>query len=345
MAAFDRYPVRLRPVILQKMWGGTALRERLGKPDEGGRAGESWEASARAGLESTVLDGPAAGWTLDRYLAAMGDDFYGGPAPADGFPLLVKFIGPSDWLSVQVHPGDGAAGPGEAGKSEAWLVLDAPPGGRLVYGVNCGRETFETALREGGLRRCLRWLPVKAGDVVNIPAGTAHALGPGMLVYEIQQSSDTTYRAYDWDRADARTGRPRALHLRQALEAIDWAAGFAGKPGLLLREPGGSRTIYICNRRFTLERVDAAGRFTDRGPDGFSVWTVIGGGGRVIGDAGRDFAVRTGDSFLLPACALGLRFEGEAALIKGHAVEPAMTRRWLLQRGVREKDLAEIDWR
>ncbi|MGI5877078.1 MAG: type I phosphomannose isomerase catalytic subunit [Christensenellales bacterium] len=345
MAAFDRFPVRMRPVVLPKLWGGDALGRLLGKPG-GEKAGESWEVSDRPGFESVVMDGPASGLPFSEYIARMGEHFYGGAVSGTGFPLLVKFIGPSQWLSVQVHPADGSAAEGEAGKAEAWVVIDAPEDGRIVYGVRGGREAFEAALAGGTLRDALGWLPVRAGDVVNIPAGTVHALGPNVTVYEIQQSSDTTYRVYDWDRIDGDTGRPRALHTQQALRVIDWDAGFVRRTGLTLPEAGAARTLLICNRHFALERIDADGTFIDHGPGGFSVWSVASGIGSVrCSDPGRGFDVKAGDSFVVPACATGLHFEGRAALLRGHTTPPAEMRRWLLQRGVSAQELRTIDWR
>ncbi len=213
------YPLRLQPALHVKVWGGRRLHTVLGKAlptDE--PYGESWELHDTA----TVADGPLTGRTLGDLLREYGTDLIGtGNDPADGFPLLAKLIDASEWLSVQVHPNDQQARELEGeprGKTEAWYVLAAEPGARLVIGVQPGTPAavLARAIHDGRLHNLLVYAEVGVGDVLFTPAGTIHALGPGLLIYEIQQSSDTTYRLYDWGRVGL-DGQPRPLHIEKGL--------------------------------------------------------------------------------------------------------------------------------
>ncbi len=211
----------LAPQYKERVWGGRNLRSAdFTRAGSGTPIGEAWIAYG----ESVVASGPAAGQTLDALLAqgpAARSALLGGRGPAGGsFPLLIKLLDCADWLSVQVHPNDAQAetmvGPGERGKTEAWHMLRAAPDAQILAGVKTGttQEVLARAIRGGTVLEVAERHPVAAGDTVFIPAGTLHALGPGLLLYEVQQSSDTTYRVYDWDRP-ASSGR--ALHIEQSV--------------------------------------------------------------------------------------------------------------------------------
>ncbi len=213
------YPLLLNPALHVKVWGGRKLETLLHKDlptDE--PYGESWEMHDTA----TVANGALAGRALGDLLPEFGAELIGTLSdPAEGMPLLVKILDASDWLSVQVHPNDAQAGDLEGqprGKTEAWYVIAAEPGAQLVIGVqtDATREQVAEAIRANTLEDLLVYATVTAGDVLFIPAGTIHALGPGILVYEIQQSSDTTYRLYDWGRVGL-DGKPRDLHIDKSL--------------------------------------------------------------------------------------------------------------------------------
>ncbi len=230
------YPLTFEPVFKSYPWGGRGLATRLGRKIPDGVVAESWEISAHAHGQTRVAAGPLAGRTLGEVAARLGEDLVGRRGAADaepgtepGFPLLVKLLDAQSWLSVQVHPDDAAArraGAG-AGKTEMWVVLAAAPGARLLHGLKrgVGRGELESAIAAGRVAEVLVEVEARAGDVYFIPAGTVHALGPGLIVAEIQQSSDTTYRLFDWNRA-AEDGRARELHVPEALEVID----FGGAP-------------------------------------------------------------------------------------------------------------------
>ncbi len=214
MRAPNLYPLKLKPTLHVKVWGGRRLKRHLNKPLPTAEPyGESWE------LHDTcvAVNGPLARKTLQELTLAYGAALIGsGNNPQDGFPLLAKFIDAEQWLSIQVHPNDEQARQLEGeprGKSEAWLVIHAEAGARLIAGARPGldREAAAKAIRANQLEKNLRSHEARAGDVLNIPANTIHALGPGLLIYEIQQSSDTTYRLYDWGRVGL-DGKPRPLH-------------------------------------------------------------------------------------------------------------------------------------
>lgn len=221
------YPLQFAPVFKDYPWGGRNLATEFGRVLPEGIVAESWEIAAHPNGSSTVRNGPLAGLTLPQVLAMWGEALVGSRNPRalrEGkFPLLVKLLDANAWLSVQVHPDDayGLAHDGEYGKTEMWVVLHAEPrpeGPReLIYGFRPGvtREAFAAAIAEGRTEDFLYRLAVRKGDVVFVPAGTVHALGPGVIVAEIQQNSDTTYRIYDW-------GRPRPLHIEKALDVLNF---------------------------------------------------------------------------------------------------------------------------
>lgn len=219
MTTTPLYPLLMKPSLHVKVWGGRKLETVMHKPlatDE--PYGESWEMHDTA----TVANGALAGKSVREVLDEYGTDLCGkGNDPALGMPLLAKILDPTDWLSVQVHPNDAQAQQldGEPrGKTEAWYVISADPGAKLVIGVLPGtpRAEIAHAIQNNSLEHILVYADVTAGDVLYIPAGTIHALGPGILIYEIQQSSDLTYRLYDWGRVGL-DGKPRALHIDKSI--------------------------------------------------------------------------------------------------------------------------------
>ncbi len=217
------YPLLLESTLHVKVWGGRKLAEIMGKPLPTEEPyGESWEVHDT----STVVNGPHAGHTVGDLLATYGDALVGpGNDAGDGMPLLVKLIDASQWLSVQDHPNDLQAAKLEGqprGKTEAWVILAADAGAKLVIGVNPGtdRAAMAQAIRENRLEDLLVYAKISAGDVLYIPAGTVHAIGPGTLLYEIQQSSDTTYRLYDWGRMGL-DGKPRELHIEKGVQVAN----------------------------------------------------------------------------------------------------------------------------
>jgi mannose-6-phosphate isomerase len=222
MSDFDA-PLFFEPLPFERVWGGNHLAALFGKPFPQGKViGESWELSDRPGAESIVAWGPCAGLTLREVLARHPEEMYGTLAHGERFPLLVKYVDAGTALSVQVHPDDaGARSFGDAGKNECWVVVRAAPGAQIVRGLKAGvtRADFERAVDAQNVEPLLHSFSPNVGDVVALPAGTVHAIGAGLVVAEIQQNSDLTFRIYDYNRLGL-DGKPRALHIKEALSAI-----------------------------------------------------------------------------------------------------------------------------
>ncbi len=223
------YPFKFKPIFKEKIWGGQKIRTELGLDFSPlPNCGEVWVLSGVAGSESKVINGFLKGNTLNDLLEVYMDDFVGEDLfykYDKEFPILVKFIDSNDYLSIQVHPDDALAAKRNigSGKTEMWYILDAEPKSELITGFNrhVNQEIYLEYLNNKRLKEILNVEKVKKGDVYYIPSGRVHALGPGILLTEIQQTSDITYRIYDWDRVDEK-GNSRELHTEQALDAIDF---------------------------------------------------------------------------------------------------------------------------
>jgi len=284
------------------------MADRLGKKIPDGLVGESWEISGHPNGVSRVSGGPLDGMPLDELTRRAGADLLGARAHrkyGDNFPLLVKLIDVSSLASVQVHPNDEQAQRLEGyrwGKTEAWYVIDRAPDARFHIGLvpDTTAESFREALEAGNARSLLASSEVKPGDCILIPAGTVHTAGQGVLLLEIQQSSDITYRVYDWDRRDEQ-GKARDLHIEKAMQVID----FAAQPRILRAD----------QRVDTLGRILAGGMFEifeARAATGIDLparpaclaGTVVDGDMRLLaGDA--KLELRCGDSFVIPAATRG----------------------------------------
>jgi mannose-6-phosphate isomerase len=289
------YPLTFDPVFRDYIWGGRNLETKLGRDLPPGIVAESWDISGHLSSPTTVNKGPLAGRTLPEVMDQLGTDLVGSRSQAMlarvKFPFLIKLLDANKRLSVQVHPDDEYANKyenGELGKTEMWYVLYAQPDACLIYGLKAGvtKESFRQALEAGQLESCLHQVPVKAGDSIFIPAGSVHAIMEGLLVAEIQQNSDTTYRVYDWNRLGA-DGKPRALHIDKALDVINFDLIEPGpfKPKLVEQNNGMRREVISTCPHFTVERVtfDRAALFEGHN-DGstFEIWGTMSGQSRVL---------------------------------------------------------------
>lgn len=325
----DIYPLSFQPVFKDYIWGGRNLETKLGREIPPGVIAESWEIAAHPNGETVVADGPLAGLTLSAVQDRLGEKLLGRnsrAALADGrFPLLIKLLDANRWLSVQVHPDDDYAQShgGDLGKTEMWIVLDAEPDAELIFGLKKGtsQTEFKQAVAQGRIEQALHRVAVCAGDAVFVPAGTVHALGPGTIVAEIQQNSDTTYRLYDWGRMGT-DGKPRPLHIQQALDVIDWQMA---EPGLVqsrfLQAPDGWLREELADcAHFRTERLQGqAGAVWPDECDGssFQIWATLSGRASLHWDGG-PVAMRGIDWRLLPA-ALGeftIRAESDCVLVR-----------------------------
>lgn len=295
-------PLRFFPFLRPMVWGGRRLAAALGKTLPDGRAyGESWEVSDHALHRSVVAVGPHAGRSL-RYLMEQYRQALLGPVRAETFPWLVKFLDARDWLSVQVHPDEEAVRrlwPGEGSKTEAWFVLEAQPDSRIYAGLlpGVGEKDIRAALAANVVGECLHQFAPKPGDCVFLPAGTVHALGGGVLLAEVQQTSDATFRLYDWDRRDA-DGRPRQLHVEESLAATHWDQG----PVHPVRADAGRAKLQplVRCRYFHLDYLGGAGPHAVGGIGALQALIVVAGGGRLESEEGEE-DLRPGHTLIFPA--------------------------------------------
>ena len=220
------YPFTFKPIFKERVWGGRAIERLYGKKLPAKvPIGESWEISDRPGDASVIANGPLAGKDLRWLMEHHERELLGDAKSANGrFPLLIKILDAQEKLSLQVHPPAYKALElkGEP-KTEAWYIADAAPGAELYVGLKRGvtRAEFERKIQNGGVEECFHRVPVKAGDTMFLPSGRVHAIGAGLVIFEIQQNSDTTYRVFDWNRVGL-DGKPRDLHVKESLASIDF---------------------------------------------------------------------------------------------------------------------------
>lgn len=314
-------PLKLRAPLKDYLWGGHRLKEEFGKETDLAKVGESWELSCHKDGPSVVEGGPFAGLTLEEYAAREGRQVFGTHCePFASFPLLIKLIDAEQDLSVQVHPDNEYAlrVEGEYGKTEMWYVVDAREGARLLYGVNrpLSREEFAAHIRDNTLLDVCRSVPVKKGDVFFIEAGTLHAIGAGILIAEIQQNSNTTYRVYDFGRVGA-DGKPRELHVEKALDVTRLAPperepGPAAAP---CRERDAVRTLLGTCDYFTASLLDVDGETALCADEtSFHSLLILGGEGELRWPGGSR-ALRKGESWFLPAGFGGYTVKGRLELV------------------------------
>ena len=295
-------PLRFEPFLRPMVWGGRRLGAALGKALPTADAyGESWEVSGHASHQSVVAAGPLAGRTLQELMRDQRAELLG-PAAAKyaTFPWLIKFLDANDWLSVQVHPNEGDVRwlwPGEGSKTEAWYVLDAEPGSRiysgLVPGVSAAR--LLAAIKAGDVTGCLYSFEPRPGDCLSLPAGTVHAVGGGVLMAEIQQTSDATFRLFDWNRKDA-AGKSRALHVAESLACIDWQR----PPAEPVRPTGEDWQRLVDGPYFRLESLRKAEPFACGGGARLQAVIVLDGRGRWSFPGGEEELLR-GQTWILPS--------------------------------------------
>jgi mannose-6-phosphate isomerase len=321
MSQTPLYPLRFEPIYQYRLWGGRRLEDLLTAPLPGdGPIGEAWVLSDRDDHPSRVANGPLKGWTIGQLMDEYGVQMLGDLIQRfRRFPLLLKFLDAREMLSVQVHPSDthrDLLPKGESGKTEAWVVLEAAKEGRVYAGLKpkTTAEDLSRALSDGTVANDLAYFTPKPGDGVFLPAGTVHTLGGGVVVFEVQQNSDVTFRLYDWGHVDAQTGQSRPLQVRQALACIDFAAHAAGPvvPVLEATTPVNRERLFQCEH-FELWRLSGQAPFTVGVADVPRVLVSIEGEGKVEHD-GSTFPVGKGDVWLLPAVVGPCPFQPQGAV-------------------------------
>jgi mannose-6-phosphate isomerase len=297
------YPLRFEPIYQYRLWGGRRLADVLMAPLPGDDPiGEAWVLSDRADHPSRVAEGFLKGWTIAELLERFPKQTMG---KFDGrfrrFPLLLKFLDAQEMLSVQVHPQD--VPEGEPGKTEAWVVLEAGAASRIYAGLKPATTPtkLRRALASGAVANLLECFHPNPGDAVFIPAGTVHSLGGGVVVFEVQQNSDVTFRLFDWNHLDAKTGEPRALQVEQALACVDFAgrAGGLVTPVVEASAPISRERLFQCEY-FRLCRLCGDSSFTVGAANTPRVLVCIEGVGQLRHDEAA-YSVNKGDVFLLPA--------------------------------------------
>ena len=299
--------MRILPACKDYLWGGRRLKEDFGVKSGLDPLAEAWVLSCHPDGPSTIAGGPFAGRTLAEYLAQAGPEALGENCRRfKQFPMLIKLIDAEQDLSIQVHPSDeyALAHEGQYGKTEMWAALEAAPGAYLYYGFSreITREEFARRIAQGTLTEVLRKIPVKAGDVFFIPAGTLHAIGPGLVIAEIQQNSNVTYRVFDYNRTGP-DGKPRPLHVDKALDVTC----------LTPTEPPSFGPHLGQSPYFTVDRCDGPFQAVCGG-DSFHALLVTGGTGTLV-SGGERAPLAPGDCFFLPAGSGAYRVEGDCQTI------------------------------
>lgn len=299
-------PLHFEPILKRIRWGGTRLGTVLGKPlGDATDYAESWEISDHGADQSIVSTGPLRGKALNQLISEFGDTLLGSAHVGTQFPLLIKFLDAHDRLSLQVHPNDTQArtyDPDENGKTEAWVILATEPGSRLYAGLKSGvtRDQFQQQLSAGTVEECLHSFEVNAGDCVYVPAGTVHAIGEGVLLAEVQQSSDMTFRIHDWGRMGS-DGQPRELHIDQALSCIDFDRGPVD-PVCPQRLPDGAAVteeLVRCDK-FLIRRHQLDSAVTFAPEVGFRILMLLAGTGALTTDE-TSWSLVKGNTVLIPA--------------------------------------------
>lgn len=315
------YPMKLIAPLKDYLWGGTRLRDEYGKETQMAKVAESWELACHRDGMSVIANGAAAGQPLADWIAAEGVGVLGTKAARfPYFPLLIKLIDAHDNLSVQVHPNDDYAlrVEGEYGKTEMWYVMDAAPGAELLYGFQheITKAEFRRRIGESTLLDVVRHVPVQKGDVFFIPAGTLHAIGKGILICEIQQNSNTTYRVYDYGRIGT-DGKQRELHIEKALDVTCLAPAAqytAVGTEASICTGAKSRLLAACDYFTVYHLVIDGACVLPVGDDSFQCLTLLSGNLTLRTDT-EALSLQKGESVFLPAGMGACRLTGTAELI------------------------------
>lgn len=317
------YPFKLKPAVKSYLWGGNRLSSEFGIGTGETPIAEAWMLSCHPAGTSVILNGRLAGKPLSEVLPGNFEKILGANSPADaGFPILIKFIDANRDLSIQVHPGNEYHGvdSGESGKTEMWYILDAEEGAYIYYGFSkeVTKEEMMKHIEEKTITSILNRVYVKKGDAFYIKSGTVHSMGPGVFVAEIQQSSDLTYRIYDYDRTDAE-GNPRELHIDKALDVTDrtFVPGPAVRPAATVYEGYSIARLVSCEY-FTVDFIEikSSAEFSSREESFESILITDGSGKLTFGNSAFSaMDVKKGDSILLPVGTGRYRIEGTCNMI------------------------------
>ena len=291
------YPIKFENLYYDKIWGGRDLEAFRNNLPEG-EIGESWDVACHPNGTGIVANGELKGKGFDEVIAEFGHALVGSKVSTEKFPLLVKLINSREKLSVQVHPGDEYAKrvENQFGKTEAWYVVDAKPGAKLIVGTkNCDKEVFAKAIEEGKCEEFLNVVDVKKGDCFLINSGLVHAICEGLIIAEIQQNSDVTYRVYDY-------GRPREIHVEKSLDVIDFNLKAENLSNSKIENFEIFDKVKLCkNKYFAMEKINIQNKYISSSEkERFHIITCVDGEGSISGGSISE-EIRIGDSILIPA--------------------------------------------
>lgn len=308
------YPIKFNNIYYDKIWGGRALEKFRNNLPEG-NIGESWDVAHHRNGESIVENGKYSGKTFGEIIELLGSDLLGKEMALGEFPLLIKIITAKDKLSVQVHPNDEYARKNEndLGKTECWYILDAEEDSYLILGTkNCDRETFKKAIEEGKTEDYLNKIKVKKGDMYYVESGLVHAICEGVTIIEIQQSSDTTYRVYDYNRG-------REIHVDKALDVINFSLkGEKSIERVLESTENYIKTSLCTGEYFNVEKYDVKDYLIESSnKERFTILTCVEGKG-IIKTKEEDVIMKMGDSILIPAALGEYKIEGKVTFLKSY---------------------------
>ena len=310
------YPLKLKPVTKSIIWGGNYLKDNFGFESSDENIAEAWLATCRSDGVNIIENGDFSGKTFEDYINENGIENVCGDF--DAFPLLIKFIDANDKLSVQVHPDDAYAKANglDAGKTEMWYIVDCKEGAKLVYGLKTEKApTFEEITKandEGRLSDMLNYADVHKGDCFFIPAGLVHAIGDGIVIAEIQQNSNTTYRLYDYDRV-GKDGNKRELHIQKASEVIKTVFPDEFVSGKVISDKDGEKTEILCKcDLFCVIKYNLACGKSAYFEEGSMKSIICLDGKGVISCSGVDYPVNKGDSYLVPKACDGFVVKSES---------------------------------
>jgi len=307
------YPIKFENLYYERIWGGKHL-EKFRDNVPAGVIGESWDIACHKNGTSIVGNGDLKGKTFEEIINIYGEELLGKEIDIKEFPLLIKLITAQDKLSVQVHPNDEYANQVEkdSGKTEAWYVVDAEEGASLIVGTKeCNKEKFKKAIDEGELDKYLNKIPVKKGDFFYVQSGLVHAICEGVLIAEIQQNSDATYRVYDYNRG-------REIHVEKALDVIDFSLRGENSNGILIKKDGYDKTYLCLGEYFTIQKYKINTSIKENSDENrFYLFTCVDGNGS-IKYGGKEEKILMGDSIFIPATLGEYELIGDFTLLKSY---------------------------
>lgn len=307
-------PLFLDSILQEKLWGGTHLAE-FGYNLPSDKVGEYWAISGHPHGVSTVKNGEFSGWKLDQLYRQHHELFGEDKSPV--FPLLTKILDANDWLSVQVHPDDNYARihEGELGKTECWYIISAEPGSEIIYGHNAKtRDELANMIHKGDWEHLLRKVPVKAGDFYYVPSGTMHAIGAGIVILETQQSSDTTYRVYDFDRRDA-DGKLRELHIQESIDTLTIPGDkLPNNKTISIHSSNADLTTLVKSKFFSVYKWEIHGLQIFKKSADYTLVSILDGNGQLCINESL-YPIKKGDHFILPSTVLYWEMKGQLMAI------------------------------